>query len=1309
MRQFCHICKKQVDLTTDHENGAMKCILCGTVLFTPHYAKLNFGTIVNGFLIESKIGQGGMGVVYKAKQLNLERYVALKVLSEHLANDQEFVERFFKEARAAANLNHQNIVQVYDAGSTIEGIYYFAMELIEGETLESRLMRDGLLPPKEALDIAVKIARALEYAWEKQKLTHGDIKPDNIIINSSGGVKLADLGLAKTAHDDKSTRDGGIMATPLYAPPEIISGNISKIGFKSDMYSFGATVYHMLAGVPPFNAEDPEIVLRMHLTDKHIPLKLKNRELNPVISDLVDKLLAKNPDERPDAWVDVASSLEKIKDLERKVFHISSHSPEKDLSENELSEHDEGTKIYRLLFALAVLFLILSASTAFIYFHQFKTKSNKPSQNGKTTQTSSESDMNKEWEIIKSRTGTMSSQDAIALVERFMEKYQGSLPQDAAQFYESLKKKVLQEISDTERKQKMLQVFSSQIDSVIKEFSDTNNFKNKDFTELNFQAKKVETLISLASSNKLDMDIDKTTREKLNNIYLYLTQTINATRKIEEETFKRQLEEERLKGIEQQRLQKEKAERERAELLAVNIILDSYYLALSEDLDPVKMNSILSEIIKESGAKVPEKIRQNIEFIRGNYVSAPNAIVKELCKVENILKNKPLPLSGSLKDYKVEEISEKGIKLYAYIDKVKIGKIIQWQQLSRDDFSTILDKTLISNNEYIPAPVDLAQFSSYLVQNRQFESLRSLLAKLTDKKNPKIKLWLNFISDLEYAEKEKNSIQKMSELREFLSAKDPVNTAEKLSEMIVFHSSSETYKRYQSEINLLISELSPFSGLIQSAIFLYSANKLIVEKNFNSALQNVYCANARFANASSGKDEFKNISNELEKKCMASLLNSKEIPKTFAPFYFWEREKIAESFAFIERTKSNSDIQRSANRIPDLQNLVEASVSLSIGNWTSVSIKPNSIDEISELQGPASFMIPSLIFASYLYADQKGLNHIEQRINALFQKSAERFSKSKIGFPLTQYLFAEYLISEGRFQRASELLSSYEIGNIDNNFESRLLLLGLYCKLNLPAPMESLQKDIPALIEILKNHEQLAGDIIWLDTAFKIMFGENPDQKILEALTASDPRHFDISHRIMLSAIAIRTKNSGMPKSAYPIFKLIRNKMTGMTAQSLTFRNMAYLRLFINSYSLEAFESETIRILSEPLVAAIPLYPEMTMLQIAASSSLGKISRENARQMMLDRLSESSVSSPIETICASKILSSENYLPFLADCVAKGQVNKAFSSAIAFMIFSSGLDQAFINNIEAEMQNHQNILSIEQRLLLSAIARLARR
>ncbi|MCX6907027.1 MAG: serine/threonine-protein kinase, partial [Verrucomicrobia bacterium] len=173
------------------------------------------GQTFAGYEILAKLGQGGMGAVYKARQQMLNRLVALKVMAPSLSGDPSFVARFIREASAAANLNHPNMVQVYTAGEN-DKIYYIAMEFVEGESLRIRLDRLGRIPPQEAIAITVYVAQALQYAWNKARLIHRDIKPDNVFLSNAGEVKVGDLGLAKSVGGETTelTQTGTAMGSP---------------------------------------------------------------------------------------------------------------------------------------------------------------------------------------------------------------------------------------------------------------------------------------------------------------------------------------------------------------------------------------------------------------------------------------------------------------------------------------------------------------------------------------------------------------------------------------------------------------------------------------------------------------------------------------------------------------------------------------------------------------------------------------------------------------------------------------------------------------------------------------------------------------------------------------------------------------------------------------------------------------------------------------------------------------------------------------------------------------------------------------
>lgn len=272
--------------------------------------QLMAGTVINGYRVERELGRGAMAVVYLATQLDLERPVALKVLSAELAADAEFVARFFNEARAAASMSHPHIVQAYDAGIAEGGIYYFCMEFVDGETLLQRLNRQTRLDAQTCVAMALDIADALNFGWQRQKFTHGDIKPENIMINSHEQAKLADFGLAKVEGHDYDGTD--IMLTPLYAPPELIRGERGRKDCRSDIYAFGATLYHALAGTPPYPGDNAQVVLQRHLKEPLEPLRQRYPKAPQWFSDLIGRMLEKDPAKRPQSWGEVIEGLKKV-------------------------------------------------------------------------------------------------------------------------------------------------------------------------------------------------------------------------------------------------------------------------------------------------------------------------------------------------------------------------------------------------------------------------------------------------------------------------------------------------------------------------------------------------------------------------------------------------------------------------------------------------------------------------------------------------------------------------------------------------------------------------------------------------------------------------------------------------------------------------------------------------------------------------------------------------------------------------------------------------------------------------------------
>jgi serine/threonine protein kinase len=261
--------------------------------------KLAPGTRLGDYEILAELGGGGMGRVYRAKDLTLERIVALKTLAPQFRTDEMLVQRFLKEARAAARLNHPNIVQIYDFGK--EGdIYYLAMEYVEGESLAA-ILKGGPFTESEAITVTRFTCLALSVA-HAEGLVHRDIKPDNLMLTSKGQLKLVDLGVAKRVDEDQSlTQTGQALGTPHYISPEQIRA-ARNIDGRADIYSLGATLYHLVTGRPPFRGSSSALVMSMHLNQ---PVE-DPRSINPALSEglghVLRKMMAKEPEERyPDA------------------------------------------------------------------------------------------------------------------------------------------------------------------------------------------------------------------------------------------------------------------------------------------------------------------------------------------------------------------------------------------------------------------------------------------------------------------------------------------------------------------------------------------------------------------------------------------------------------------------------------------------------------------------------------------------------------------------------------------------------------------------------------------------------------------------------------------------------------------------------------------------------------------------------------------------------------------------------------------------------------------------------------------------
>ena len=269
----------------------------------------NVGEKIGGYEIISKIGEGGLGVVYKARQLSMGRVVALKVLHEKWLTDDEFRKRFLVEARLVGRLSHPNLIQVIDVGRHRNQLYY-SMEFIDGSPVEKMIDEQRKLPILESINIITQVAAALDYLASKN-IVHRDVKPGNIMLTKKGIAKLGDFGFVKSSLDSILSPDGEILGTPDYISPEAASGD-RTIDYRSDIYCLGVTLFHMICGAPPFYGSS-EDVLDSHIF--HRPPNIKNYcpEASSRLCNSIYKMMEKDPDKRQQSFAEVITELDAVR------------------------------------------------------------------------------------------------------------------------------------------------------------------------------------------------------------------------------------------------------------------------------------------------------------------------------------------------------------------------------------------------------------------------------------------------------------------------------------------------------------------------------------------------------------------------------------------------------------------------------------------------------------------------------------------------------------------------------------------------------------------------------------------------------------------------------------------------------------------------------------------------------------------------------------------------------------------------------------------------------------------------------------
>jgi serine/threonine protein kinase len=316
---------------------------------------------IPGYKLIGRLGAGAMATVYKARQLSLNRLVAVKILPKKFSLNPEFVKRFYAEGRAAAKLNHPNIVAALDVGRHGD-THYFIMEYVEGHTVYEHLVKEGPYSEAEALAIAIQVAKALNHA-HKAGLIHRDVKPKNILITNDGVAKLADMGLARAVSDREAAEAeaGKAFGTPYYIAPEQIRGRVN-IDLRADIYSFGCTLFHMVTGRVPFEGPDVSSILLKHLDEPVVPPDHINPQLTRGTSEIVELCMVKKARKRYASTKDLIEDLQAVADgrpplQARKLIDLSAFDSidQESITDLPKEEHDETSLITTPLFWIAIV------------------------------------------------------------------------------------------------------------------------------------------------------------------------------------------------------------------------------------------------------------------------------------------------------------------------------------------------------------------------------------------------------------------------------------------------------------------------------------------------------------------------------------------------------------------------------------------------------------------------------------------------------------------------------------------------------------------------------------------------------------------------------------------------------------------------------------------------------------------------------------------------------------------------------------------------------------------------------------------
>jgi len=1181
------------------------------------------------------------------------------------------------------------------------------MELINGETLETRIMRDGAIPAKEALRIAVKISEALNHAWTSQKLTHGDIKPDNVILDSSGVAKLADLGLAKFQSDDHSTT--GLMATPLYAPPEIIRGEIDKISSQSDMYSFGVTLYQMLTGTTPFKDGAPDVVLKQHINDKPPLISEYNAKFAPALIQIVSQLLEKNFYDRPYAWSDITKALKKIKEpeIEGKIFHTHQQS---EIGSHEHKEYKPVEKSKKnksmilLMFFLFLFLLILVAAVVIVG------NSDNKKDKSVTEETFAVKTANQEFLKIRKEREYDTTAQSIVKIEALMAKYGKDTPNEAVVVLEELKKKLDKNKGLLTRRQLAKKSFKKDLSSVLTKISTFNfNAENIAIKKVKLLSNEIENVLKIASSHSTSnlYRIEVNDRKILNDAYFKLSSLIT---KINTQLAKIALQKrtsKKLALIKQEKLKNDKIERKRQEGLHLSRTIDSYYEMLSSYLKDRDVDELSANITnwEKSNTIIPAGYSLRVDLLKKLVLPNWNKCKDTLIKHESLIIGKPLPKSASpikYRKYNVTKINDLGIKLTLSDGKVSLGRTLKWKKISAKIVAAIVKESLVSDISNLSKSDSISIVAFILL--RGSSCLELVIDDLPHINSNQIGICNLLASDFKIAKLESKLISRYSELKEDYKNNDLFDASEKIIKILQISKNTLFLKRYSQELNLMLKKLSSINPAIDANELLAKCEKIV--NSSSSAMEKlnlIMVAKARF-----GKlyDDNKKIK-ELQKSIVNQVIRESEIDDLAAnrvPFYYWELEKTGDAWAYYQLIKKSGRLKSMSKILVAM----ELAAAIDIGDWSlakNLYDSGNSLDveQLLRMKKTQNWAA-SFIFARGIIDQQFGEGHERQNVLTSLIGLANP-QKISAMTPMITALAMEYAMLVGQSNRARGLGSKYKYRlKRMSKVEARVALLYLLSLLN-SDPVSS--KTVNAtIIQINKSFARNIviknNDLVWVREAFKLFAGTF-NQNSLNILTKTKCLYPDIAARIMTTAIALRYSstptrlNTEIEKS---LLLLIRKNIKSNIVANQSWKKFTLLKIALQR-SPKAMITEIDRALKEYEISTTPFYAHLIFMKSALMVSVNKLKKSEAQANLTNFFNASEVSS-LNDIAMLDIFNTTDFHSPIGAFYIKNFVNEGNLYAILAIILNRK-NSNVLNQVKQVLNENKNLLSPEEEFLINQI------